>query len=115
MGPAVFRIPEKAWRGSFGGGGVGVLEDFRELELSRGGRKQSDRSRLSQDKGHRAEWEAFLKTLRSSGPATIPFEEIVAVSLATLRALHSRRLGEPVVVDTKEFLGAARASGSHTA
>jgi len=32
-----------AWE-IFGGGGVGVLEDFRELELSRGGRKQSERS-----------------------------------------------------------------------
>jgi predicted dehydrogenase len=96
----------------FGGGGVGVLEDFRELELSRGGRKQSERSRLRQDKGHCAEWEAFLKTLRSGGPPPIPFEEIVAVSLATLRALHSRRLGEPVAVDTVEFLAAARSQRS---
>ena len=99
----------------FGGGSVGVLEDFRELELSRGGRKQSERSRLSQDKGHRAEWEAFLKALRSGGPPSIPFEEIVAVSLATLRALHSRRLGEPVAVDTSEFFAAARSQGSQSA
>jgi len=91
----------------FGGAGVGVLEDFRELELSRGGRKQSERSRLSQDKGHKAEWEAFVKTLKSGGPAPIPFEEIVSVSLATLRALHSRRIGEAVAVDTAEFLAAA--------
>ena len=70
----------------FGGGGVGVVEDFRTLELSRGGRKQSERARLSQDKGHRAEWEAFLQALKSGGPAPIPFEEIVAVTLATLRA-----------------------------
>ena len=96
----------------FGGGGVGVSEDFRELELSRGGRKQSERSRVSQDKGHRAEWEAFLKALRSGGPAPIPFEEIAAVSLATLRALRSRRLGEPVVVDTPAFLATARTLGS---
>jgi predicted dehydrogenase len=88
----------------FGGGAVGVLEDFRDLELVRGGRKQSERSRLSQDKGHRAEWETFVKALRVGGPAPIPFGEIVAVSLATLRASHSRRLGEPVAVDTRNFL-----------
>jgi len=96
----------------FGGGGVGVLEDFRELELSRGGRKQTERTRLSQDKGHRAEWEAFLKVIKSGGLAPIPFEEIVVVSLATLRALHSRRLGEPAAMDTAEFLAAARSQGS---
>ena len=99
----------------FGGGGVGVLEDFRELELSRDGRKQSERSRLGQEKGHRAEWEAFLKTLRSGGPAPIPFEEIAAVSLATLRSLHSRRIGEPVTVDTSDFLATARTPGSDPA
>ncbi len=91
----------------FGGGAVGVLEDFRELELLRGGRKQVERSRLTQDKGHRAEWGAFLKTLRTGGAAPIPFEEIAAVSLATLRALDSRRLGEAVTIDTRVFLNAA--------
>ncbi len=91
----------------FGGGAVGVLEDFRELELLRGGRRQVERSRLTQDKGHRAEWDAFLKTLRTGGAAPIPFEEIVAVSLATLRALDSRRLGEAVTIDTRVFLNAA--------
>jgi predicted dehydrogenase len=104
----------------FGGGAVGVLEDFRELELSRGGRKQSERSRLKQDKGHRAEWEAFAKTLREGGPSPIGFDEIVAVSLATLRALASRHLGEPMAVDTNAFLAAAHSpensqQGSHPA
>jgi len=92
----------------FGGGAVGVLDDFRELELTRGGRKRSERSRLKQDKGHRSEWEAFAKTLREGGPSPIGFDEIVAVSLATLRALASRLLGEPMAVDTNSFLAAAR-------
>jgi len=96
----------------FGGGAVGVLEDFRELELSRAGRRQFERSRLTQDKGHRAEWEAFAKALREGGPSPISFEEIVAVSLATLRARASRRVGEPMVVDTDAFLAAALSQGN---
>ena len=99
----------------FGGGGVGVLEDFRTLELSRGGRKQTERSRVQQDKGHRAEWTVFLQALRAGAPSPIPFDEIIAASLATLRALHSRRLGEPAAVNTSEFLAAARSHGSHSA
>ena len=91
----------------FGGAAVGVLEDFRELELIRGGRKQTERSRLSQDKGHSAEWAAFLKALRTGAAPPIPFEELVAVSLATLRALESRRRGEAVAIDTQVFLSTA--------
>jgi predicted dehydrogenase len=98
----------------FGGGAVGVLDDFRKLELSRGGRKQSDRPRLTQDKGHRGEWEAFAKTLREGGPPPIAFEEIAAVTLATLRALASRQIGEPVIVDTDAFLAAALSPDSRS-
>src|SRR4029077_17017146 len=49
----------------FGGGAVAVLEDFRRLELVRHGRKQIFRSRFRQDKGHRAEFKAFIAAVRS--------------------------------------------------
>jgi len=38
---------------------VAVLDDFRCLELVRNGSKKVTRTWLRQDKGHRAEWEAF--------------------------------------------------------
>ena len=45
----------------FGGKSAAVLEDFRRLELVQHGKKQVVRSRFRQDKGHRAEWKAFVK------------------------------------------------------
>ena len=47
----------------FGGGAVAVLEDFRRLELVRDGRRETVHARWCQDKGHRAEWTAFMKAL----------------------------------------------------
>ena len=88
----------------FGGGTVTVLEDFRRLELIRSGRKQVMHSRLRQDKGHAAEWEAFAASIRSGGAPPIPFAEIVASTLATLRATDSLSTGEPVPVDSADFL-----------
>ena len=88
----------------FGGGAVAVLEDFRRLELVRHGRKQMLRSRFRQDKGHRAEWEAFAIALCGRGEVPIPFEEIVSTTLATLRALESRSTGQPVEVDAAAFI-----------
>jgi len=88
----------------FGGESVAVLDDFRRLELVRGGRRQVIRSRWRQDKGHRGEWEAFAKALRGGGPAPIAFDEIVATTLTTLRAVESRSSGQAVAVDVGGFL-----------
>jgi hypothetical protein len=84
-----------------------MLEDFRKLELVRHGSRQTAGSRWRQDKGHRAEWEAFAASLRLGKDAPIPFEEIAAVTLATLRSLESRRRGEPMPVNTAEFIASA--------
>jgi len=83
----------------FGGGCVATLDDFRRLELVRGGRRKVVRSRLRRDKGHRGEWEAFVQALREGGPAPIPFEEIVATTLTTFAVVDSLRRGKLVAVE----------------
>jgi predicted dehydrogenase len=88
----------------FGGGAVAVLDDFRCLELVRNGSKKVTRSWLRQDKGHRAEWEAFFCAIRSGGESPIPFSDIVATTLATLRAVESRSSGQPACVDLQDFV-----------
>jgi predicted dehydrogenase/threonine dehydrogenase-like Zn-dependent dehydrogenase len=96
----------------FGGGAAAVLEDFRRLELTRDGRKQTVHSRWRQDKGHRAEWAAFVNSIRprqsteTQVPA-IPFDEIVCSTLATLRIQESASTGKRLAVDASEFLNSA--------
>jgi predicted dehydrogenase/threonine dehydrogenase-like Zn-dependent dehydrogenase len=93
----------------FGGGGVAVLDDFRQLELSRKGRRSTIKSRWRQDKGHRAEWHAFIECLRSGSPEPIPFQSVVATTLTTLCIVKSLATGQPVLVDTQSFLHQASA------
>jgi predicted dehydrogenase len=88
----------------FGGSSVGVLEDFRRLDLVRRGKVQVNRSRFRQDKGHRGEWEAFSLAMREGGATPIPFEEAVASTLTTLRALKSRACRQALNVDLGKFL-----------
>jgi predicted dehydrogenase/threonine dehydrogenase-like Zn-dependent dehydrogenase len=78
----------------FGGGRVVVLDDFRHLETSSGGRRNVWRSRLKQDKGHQAEWEAFVHALSTGGPPPIPYEQLHAVSMASFAAVESLRSNE---------------------
>lgn len=78
----------------FCGGKVARLDDFRLLELTRGGK--TDKYRSNQDKGHKAAWTAFLKSIRAGTPPPIPYEELWAVHLATFAAVDSIRSGEAI-------------------
>jgi predicted dehydrogenase len=82
----------------FCGGRVAVLDDYRSLELVYEGKRRVQRSRLAQDKGHRAEWEAFAKALREGGPPPIPYEHIFGISRATLAAVQALRSGEKTAI-----------------
>ena len=82
----------------FGGGSVAVLEDFRRLELVRGGKKRVFRSLLRQDKGHRGEWEAFATAIQTGAESPVPFREVVSTMLVTFALEQSRCLGQPVAV-----------------
>jgi predicted dehydrogenase len=77
-----------------GGGRMAIIEDFSEVTIAAKGKIKTDK-RWAQDKGHRAELEAFASVLAKGGPAPIPWEEIRAVSLASILAVRSLREGIP--------------------
>lgn len=79
----------------FGEGAMAVLEDFRSLELSRGGRSRRQRT-ANQDKGFEEEIRRFLDAVRCGGPMPIPFEEAAASTWATLAAVDSLRQGSSI-------------------
>jgi predicted dehydrogenase/threonine dehydrogenase-like Zn-dependent dehydrogenase len=91
----------------FGGGSVAILEDFRRLELVRHGRRQVTRTRWRQDKGHRAEMRAFVDAARGKVGPPIPFAQIVASTLATIRLHNSCQIGAALRVELNEFVAAA--------
>jgi predicted dehydrogenase len=91
-----------------GGGSVAVLDDFRRLEFVRHGKKATSRSWLRQDKGLAAEWRAFSECIRTGAASPIPFEEIAASTLATIRIADSLRSGEAkqVSLDPQDLISA---------
>jgi predicted dehydrogenase/threonine dehydrogenase-like Zn-dependent dehydrogenase len=92
----------------FGGGRTAALEDFRRLELVRAGKKQTKRSRWHQDKGHQAEWVAFVAAVLKGGELPIPFEDLVCTTLATFGIEQSVLTGERRAIDTAAFVDAAQ-------
>ncbi len=82
---------------AFGGGRVAVINDFRSLELVSGGK--ANRSKSSQDKGHRAIWQAFAAAIREGGPAPIPYPELVGVTQTTFAGVESLRTGHSIEIE----------------
>lgn len=80
-----------------GGGRLAVIDDFRTVVTSVGG-KTKKHAAWQQDKGHRAEIEAFAKVVTQGGPPPIPWEELRAVSLAAILAVRSLREGVPLEI-----------------
>jgi predicted dehydrogenase len=98
----------------FSNGRVAMLDDFRSLELARGGKRQVLRSRLQQDKGHRAAWQAFLAAIKAGGPPPIPYEELVGVTRATLAAMESLHHNAPYSAASASSPASSSVGGTDT-
>ncbi len=87
----------------FGAGKTGVIDDFRTLELSEGGKLRREHARLGQDKGHRGEWEAFVRSFKEGKLEPLSLDAIIGSTLLTLKALTALRTGERVKIDVQGF------------
>jgi predicted dehydrogenase/threonine dehydrogenase-like Zn-dependent dehydrogenase len=81
---------------AFGGGRAAVLDDFRRLETYQSGQRRVQRAWLRQDKGHQAEWQAFVSAIRAGGPPPIPYDHLMAASLTALAAVDALRTRTPL-------------------
>ena len=77
-----------------GGGRVAVIDDFRSVTTVAEGHERTKKF-ATQDKGHAAELEAFMRALREGSPAPVSWTEIRATSLAAILAVRSLREGVP--------------------
>lgn len=82
-----------------GDNSTGLLDDWRQLSLSRGGRQRTVRHRLKQDKGFQGEIRTFLQCVGRGEPLPQAPAEVFAGMDAAFAALESLRTGQPVDVD----------------
>jgi predicted dehydrogenase len=81
----------------FGGGRVATVEQWGAIELWSGGRQE--KANGGRDKGHRAEFDAFLQAVREGGSRHVSWEAIRGTTWAALAAVQSLRYGEAVWMD----------------
>lgn len=73
---------------------IAVIDDFRRLELARGGKVKVFKGR--QDKGHRRQIEMWVKNLVENRPIPVPFRESVDTTIATF-AVHESLNREKII------------------
>jgi len=79
----------------FGGGCIGIIEDFRRGSFTSGGTTVKLRG---SSKGHFEEWQAVLSAVREGRPSPIPLEELVCSTWTTFKAVESLQIGEKIVL-----------------
>lgn len=77
----------------FGGGQVAVIDDFRSVTTTRGGKTRTTKGSML--KGHAEEIAAFAEAVRTGGAPPIAWPELYSVSLASILAVRSLREGVP--------------------
>ncbi|GIV57689.1 MAG: oxidoreductase [Rhodothermaceae bacterium] len=79
----------------YGGGTVAVLDDFRRLEITRGGATKREKA-MNQDKGQARQLAETVAAFRTQGLAPIPFDDLVNGMQAVFAARQSLASGQPV-------------------
>jgi polar amino acid transport system substrate-binding protein len=74
-----------------------VIDNFQRLSLYQNGKKREFRL-SSIDKGHREEVRTFLAAVQEGKALPIPFDSMVATTLATFKAVESLQVGVPVTL-----------------
>ncbi len=80
----------------FNGGKIGVLNDFRTLELWDEQKTITKKSFLRQDKGHQASWKAFIDAVQTNSIEPIPYEQLLLNSYTTLACNQALVTGKTV-------------------
>jgi len=93
----------------FCGGTAAVLDDFRHLEMLRNGRRTVVRSRWHQDKGHRGQWESWVRAVSGGGAPPISFREMLNTTLTTFKMVQACTSRARQAVDTDDFINSALA------
>lgn len=83
----------------FAGGTAVVIDNFLSFSVTENGRTKVEKAAMGQDKGHRAELEAFAAAVAAGGPAPVDEAELIETSRATIAVLVSLREGRRVSLD----------------
>ena len=83
----------------YGGGTAVVLEDFRRLTVTQGGKINRSKAR-NQDKGQSRQIQETIQAFRKRGVAPIPFDELVAGMQVVFGVRRSLATGKVVELDT---------------
>lgn len=83
------KLVEKETLEIFAGGSVVQLIDFKKLAFISNGRKETHNLQMSQDKGHKNAFQAFVRSIKSGSEEPISFDEMLISSLATIAAYES--------------------------
>ena len=96
------RAYSKEYLEVFSSGRIGVLHDWRKLEMISQGKRKVRQHLLRQNKGHQEAWQAFIEALQGDKTPPIPYEQLISVTQTTFAAVEALRSGEKIAISLPE-------------
>ncbi len=84
----------------YSNGTVGILDDFRVLQITQNGKTQRENS-ANQDKGQQQQMAKTIQAFHETGTAPIPFSELIADMRVIFAVRQSLSLGQAVSLDLR--------------
>jgi len=88
----------------FGNGSICIIDDFKTLYFSKGGRKSHKKNIFGRDIGYDNEFNNFFKVIKNGGIMPISLEENIAASLCTFSIEESITSKKPSKVDLNSIM-----------
>jgi len=89
----------------FGSGITGVIDNFQTGTVLRGGKRFALKGK--NDKGQAGELRAFVQMLKQGGNPPVPYNQLFAVTEATIAIIESAETGREILIES-ELLGLAQ-------
>ncbi len=84
----------------FGGGAVGVIDNFRKASFTYRGHAKSIRRWMGIDRGHQGEMETFIEAVRNGENSPVSVEDYIYTTLTSFAAEESLRREGSVAIDS---------------
>jgi len=86
----------------FGRGSTAIMDNFHEAVVHKA--NKTIKLKGKNDKGQAGELEAFVRMIRDGGTPPVPYDQLIAVTQATIAVIESLKRGTEVRLDDEFFL-----------
>jgi predicted dehydrogenase len=87
----------------FGNNAIAIIDNFKSLVVSKGGKRKKMKNWFEIDRGHESEFKIFFSSIKEGKNMPVRFEDYVYTTITTFKILESLKEGKTVKVEPRSY------------